>query len=158
MESKGINEVKRSIPWIDLLLSLSCWLLALYILLAVRHFPRLTAAVEVVGSGFVPKLIAYCLVFLGAWLLVTSVLFRKEEVTKIEIGTNNLEKILLIVLLLGFKMLLPVLTFIPGTFLFVAISLKLFGERSLKNIIIISAVATLSLYYVFHSLLRMPLP
>ena len=84
-----IGQTNRKFPWVDLVVILCCWVLASYILFSVKSFVRLTAVVEVVGADTVPRLIAYVLIILGLWLLISSIFLGKNSTTEFEVGMPN---------------------------------------------------------------------
>ncbi|KJS20712.1 MAG: hypothetical protein VR72_13075 [Clostridiaceae bacterium BRH_c20a] len=153
-----IGQTNRKFPWVDLVVILCCWVLASYILFSVKSFVRLTAVVEVVGADTVPRLIAYVLIILGLWLLISSIFLGKNSTTEFEVGKDNFKKAMLLLFLLGYSAVVPIIKFIPGTLLLGVFSLKLLGEQSWKTTFLVSISATLAMYFVFHSLLKVSLP
>lgn len=153
----GLTE-PRPVLWIDVGLSASCWLIAWYILVTVQSFPRLAGAVEVIGSDFAPRLLAYCMIVLGMWLLWSGLISRRVEGDRVDWGICLRGKALLLLLVLVYKVVLPLLTFVPSTIALVGASLWLFGERSIKTIASLSIITSLLIYYIFSVQLKVPLP
>ncbi len=147
----------KPFPWADVIVSIVCWLLAAYILLTIRDFQRLAGAVEVLGSDFVPRLLSYCFVIFGIWLMASAFVGRGQATA--EFDSNGMTaKLSLLAIVLAYTFLLPIATFLPSTVLLIVVVMRLFGEKSLFKIIATSIIVTAAIYYIFGVQLKIPLP
>ena len=84
------------------------------------------------------------------WLLWSGLISRRVEGDRVDWGICLRGKALLLLLVLVYKVVLPLLTFVPSTIALVGASLWLFGERSIKTIASLSIITSLLIYYIFR--------
>lgn len=122
-----------------------------------------TSMIIAMGPLFFPYILMGIITFLAVCLVIKSI-----EINTSQKGTNttiNREALFLqgvaVVLLLGYLLLLPVISYIPATMAFLAAAMIFLGGTSRKNVItstIVSCTVTGVLYLIFAKVLRLFLP
>lgn len=116
---------------------------------------------------FFPLLMIGIISVLSLYLLITSIGFSgaqedKKKSEPIRFSTGNSLQLAVIVLLALYIALLPVLTYIPATFLFLFVTMSLLGgKREVRTLFLygaVSALTTALLYVAFAVMLKLFLP
>lgn len=110
-------------------------------------------------SGLFPKI---SLVIIGglSLILLLSRLIKKTE--KPSVVTESRTKIYIKIsqslgLIIGYVFLIDVFGFIISTFIFLAVFIKFFGEKSLLKIVFATSITTFGLYFLLR-ILYIPIP
>ncbi len=140
---------------VDIVSVLILLALAAYVVVTANGFPLET---RTLGPDFFPKLVAGCLAAFAIGVLVMSFLRRKPE----EAPAGPSRNLLIIMAVMGvYIILLPYVGFLVATpaFLLAAGLLQAEDTRAWwKKLCISSVVTTGALYYLFGTLLNVPLP
>ena len=111
------------------------------------------------GPGGIPKILAAGIAGIGVLLIVGSFLLKKEGKGKPFFTRGELlVTVALTAISVAYILLLPVLGYLIATPLLIASILVTLGRRKPLPVILISVVATLVLFLLFYSLLRVNLP
>lgn len=113
---------------------------------------------QYIGSSFFPKMIAYGLFILGVLLIIFSK-FKpiKEVVTKSE--NENYFRIFLVALIsLMYFFLMSRIGYLFSTIIAFSLYLRVFGEKNIWMIALLSVVGSVTIYYFFTSLFYVRLP
>ena len=135
-------------------LFIACSLLLLYII----PYQVYDIKGQNIGSSFIPKIIAYGLFILGV-LLITFSKFKpiKEVVTKSE--NENYFRIFLVALIsLMYFFLMSLIGYLFSTIIAFSLYLRVFGEKNIWMIALLSVVGSGAIYYFFTSLFYVRLP
>jgi putative tricarboxylic transport membrane protein len=140
---------------VDIVSVLILLALAAYVVVTANNFPLET---RTLGPDFFPKLVAGCLAAFAIGILVMSFLRRKPE----EAPTRPSRSLLISMVIMGlYIILLPYLGFLVATPAFLLAAGLLMAEEARawwKKLCVSSIVTTGALYYLFGTLLNVPLP
>lgn len=131
-------------------------LLGTYVFFKANTFPKLGGA-QVTGPDFFPKILAIILIGLSLILFATT-LGNKEDRAAGFVNPMAKKTYITILSLLIYILLINVLGFIIPTIAILFWLIRYYGMTSLPKIALISVLATLVFYGVFHLLLSVPLP
>lgn len=112
------------------------------------------------GSGFVPKIIAGCIIVIAAAKLIMTLTSKKEE-KKIENDEDKMGGLLTIALLLIYSVLFNTLGFILSTMLYLFAQMLILSDernRKIPLFAVIAVVAPVAIYGLFVYVIKMPLP
>lgn len=112
------------------------------------------------GSGFVPKIIAGCIIVIAGVKLIMTLTSKKEE-KKIENDEDKMGGLLTIALLLIYSVLFNTLGFILSTALYLFAQMLILSDernRKIPLFAVIAVVAPVAIYALFVYVIKMPLP
>ena len=112
------------------------------------------------GSGFVPKIIAGCIIAIAGVKLIMTLTGKKEE-KKIENDEDKMGGLLTIALLLIYSVLFNTLGFILSTVLYLFAQMLILSDernRKIPLFAVIAVVAPVVIYALFVYVIKMPLP
>ncbi len=113
------------------------------------------------GAGFVPRLAALILVMMSGFIVIKSFFKEKGDVIK-EVFFSKKESYLRMGVALGsfllYRLLFPVLGFLPTNFLFFLIATRSLGNFSWKFSIFFSLLTTAGGYLLFGVCLKIAMP
>ena len=112
------------------------------------------------GSGFVPKIIAGCIIVIAGVKLIMTLTSKKEE-KKIENDEDKVGGLLTIALLLIYSVLFNTLGFILSTVLYLFAQMLILSDernRKIPLFAVIAVVAPVVIYALFVYVIKMPLP
>lgn len=111
------------------------------------------------GSDFMPWVLVICLFFLCLMLLFTNA-FRKDpeksgsNITYREVGGV----VFLTIIVYGYVKAMDVFGFLLVTPVFIAVLMLLTGSRKWKELIAVSVLATIGIYFFFQTVFQVQLP
>lgn len=108
-----------------------------------------------IGPAVYPRLICGIIIFLSVLLIAVDCVAKKEDDSLVFITCKNTFHISLV---FAFLILLQPVGFPICSFFIIAIMMKIMGCPKLWQILLFSAIASISLYLVFSSLLDVRLP
>ena len=112
------------------------------------------------GSGFVPKIIAGCIIVIAGVKLIMTLTSKKEE-KKIENDEDKMGGLLTIALLLIYSVLFNTLGFILSTVLYLFAQMLILSverNRKIPLFAVIAVVAPVVIYALCVYVIKMPLP
>ncbi|MBR1757544.1 MAG: tripartite tricarboxylate transporter TctB family protein [Lachnospiraceae bacterium] len=110
------------------------------------------------GPGAIPKILSVGIMVLGLILAIGG-FFVKTKPEKPLMSVAELRVVgLLTVTCIAYILLLQVIGYLLATPLLIAAILLICGNRNVKQIILLSVIATIVLFLLFYSLLRVNLP
>ncbi len=124
------------------------------------------STVHAMGPNFFPGMLLSLLFFLSLCLAYQSIDFKKSDKeeekkdTAIDVQALILQLAFVSILIL-YVFLLPYLSYIPSTILFLSITMTLLGKRTVKDIasyVLIASIVTGIIYYIFGKILLLFLP
>ncbi|GAB4316343.1 MAG: tripartite tricarboxylate transporter TctB family protein [Pseudothermotoga elfii] len=105
-----------------------------------------------------PRLITVSMMILGVVLLIKGLLVKNDETKKKSDTSVFLKLICLVVMLFAYILLMDKIGFLYLTPFLIFSCAYLFGMKNLWLNIVLSIVVTISVYYVFSQVFKIPLP
>lgn len=141
----------------NIFISILIGVIGILTLLEVKTFP--TGQNNVVGPGFFPTIIAIILVALGVILFIQAITTKKEDDIKINLlGSENKMAYLVMLITLVYLVAMGFVGFILSSIVYLAVLIIMYGEKSKVKAVICSVGISLLIYFVFNTLLSVPLP
>ncbi|MEG0944563.1 MAG: tripartite tricarboxylate transporter TctB family protein [Angelakisella sp.] len=109
-----------------------------------------------VGPDYMPKLLCIVMFTLGIWLMVKSLVLKKDSVEEIDLSEEKCVILFLLSLMLV-VLAMPIIGFLPSALLMSILSLIIFKEKH-KLYWVIMAVMCCVIYALFKFALGVPLP
>lgn len=111
---------------------------------------------ETLGPDFFPKVLAVAVGLLAMLMMVESLLMKKKPET--ETRRNYLLTAFVAALLLAYVLILPGAGFVASTTLFLTASVYTLRRKHFLMIALISLLFTVSIFFAFKMVLKVPLP
>ncbi len=142
----------------NLVAGVVCALLAIYVLVTAMGYPTAEAyGTGVPGPGLWPGLIAACLLLASIGLIVGTLMTKKEAFSKLPMWTEGTKRAYLsMAILIVYVAVLPTVGFIISSVAMLVVFIQWFSKMKIWKTILISIAATLAIYFVFKSLLNVP--
>lgn len=111
---------------------------------------------KAIGPDYMPKLVSYVLIVLGAILIYQSVVLKKDEY--LIIAFNQEKPVLLyLVVLLGLIILTPLIGFLPASTIAAVLFMVIMGEKKILYYVIVLIMCA-AIYALFRFILGVPVP
>lgn len=111
---------------------------------------------EYLGSGFVPKLIAYVILASGVIMLVKSLVLRQEQEVVINLGIER-TALLFYAVMVAYLLLIPLAGFLPASLCVGVAALAYQRVRSITQYAVVLLIIA-GVYFAFVHCLDVPLP
>lgn len=145
------------VNWRDIISAGVIMLFAIAVFVVSRQLP--TGPSDTPGPGVYPAFIAGCLFVLGIVQIIQSIVLEPPELQGPDISLPALKRLVPPFLgLFVYILLLPVLGFLIGTFLFLVLLMRYSNLTNYRTTMPISIAVAVVLQYIFGRLLRVPLP
>lgn len=132
------------------------------ILVAIKLGDMKFWAITLPGTGFMPTLAAIGIIICGLILLVKNLIFIRKISTDNEIFKLNKPELITFVVIIGFSLLILILSeylgLIPSIAIAMALLIKLLGKESWRVSILTSLATSIIMYLVFSVFLNVPFP
>lgn len=154
MKKSYLLDVPRR--WLDVGLSLASIIFGIVLLLYMpsQKWWKPDSAPSA-NPGFLPDLIAKCLIVVGVALLVRSVYrFKKEE----SVVTVNCLSAVIFVIWWLYAMVMPYLGFILSSMIVLAVSMAIWGVKKKRVLILCSTIIPVVLYFLLAVVLKVKFP
>lgn len=110
------------------------------------------------GPGLWPICIAGVLLFCSVILVVRTLRMKPEDNEPVAIwGEGPIRAYLSMIAMIVYVIILPILGFLPTTFVMMTGFVKWFSRGKLSKSVIISLIVTFAVYFVFKSFLNVPI-
>jgi len=110
------------------------------------------------GPGMFPIIIASLIIVSAIALVVVTVKSRAIDDTEVDLKSKNIINVYITMTgLIIYLLLLPIVGFVSTTFVMLLLYVKWFSKRSWWKCIIISLVFTLAIFFLFGTVLNVPM-
>lgn len=135
-----------------------CALLAIYILVTSMGYPTAEAyGTGVPGPGLWPGLIAALLLITSIGLIVGTFMTKKDSFGELNLWTPDTKRAYIsMAILIVYVLVLPTVGFIISSVVMLIVFIQWFSKMKIWKTILVSVAATLAVYFVFKSLLDVP--
>lgn len=142
----------------DRYLGLGCVILGILAYISASRWKVMIGA-DPAGPGGIPKILAVGIAGIGVILLVGSFLMKDKSKDKAFFTRGELMVTLSLTgISVAYLLLMPLIGYLIATPLLIASILLVLGRRSVKSVLPISLIATIFLFFLFYSALRVNLP
>lgn len=142
----------------DRYLGLGCVILGVFAYMAASQWKVMVGS-DPAGPGGIPKILSVGIAVIGVILIAGSYLMKNQQKDKPLFTRKELMiAVSLTAICLVYILVLPYIGYLLATPLFIASILLSLGSRKAKSILLISVIATLVLFLMFYSVLKVNLP
>lgn len=142
----------------NLIAGLICAALAVYIIVTCMGYPTAESyGTGVPGPGLWPGIVALLLLICSIGLIAGTLMMKKDALPELPMLTEGTKRVYIsMAILVVYVASLSVLGFILPSIAMLIVFIQWFGKMKVWKTVIISAASTLVVYFVFKSLLNVP--
>lgn len=135
-----------------------CGALSIYVIITCLGYPTAEAyGTGVPGPGLWPGIIAALLLICSVYLIVSSLLGKKENFEELPMWNEGTRRVYLsMAILVVYVAVLSVVGFILSSVVMLFVFIQWFSKMKIWKSLLISVIVTLAIYFVFKLVLNVP--